>query len=152
MNSHANICNSYSAWLAFAIAIVSVLLATVICRSPLVRTTMTPEFNPKGYNLLDFPIREKSNLAIEIINPNSFKISIVGIGGTCGPGGCVEPVDFRPFELAAKQRATVTVEFKSPMNPGPIEVSLPVHFSSDRVRCTEIHFSGNSVEHIPAIK
>ncbi len=128
-----------------------VLFAISTSRGLLGRPTLLPKFSPEMFELSDYPCGERSRHVFEITNTNSFPIRIVGIGGNCGPGGCVEPVDFRPFELAAKQRATVTVEFKSPMNPGPIEVSLTVHFSSDRVRSTEVHFSGNSVELVPPV-
>lgn len=130
------------------IAVVSVC-AILIGRTPLGRSTHSLQLKPEIVELQDYPIGEKSIHMLEVINPNSFPIHIIGIGGSnCAPGGCVKPVDFRPIELGARQTATLAVEFSSHNKPGPIENSLPIYYSSDRVWSKEIRIVGKTVEKV----
>jgi hypothetical protein len=126
---------------AISTAFLSVLNST---RS--LKIVMPPQFDLHEIVLTDFPVDFKKRFDLGIENPNSFAIRIEGIAGSCGPGGCVAPVDFQPLILDPGARKSIILEFKSPPQPRPIETMLIFYFSSETVHYKELLLTGNAVD------
>ena len=131
---------------AVAIAIGLVILGIEIFKRQLPSHSVPPQFDLSEFTLPNFPVGEKKSLALGIHNTNSFPIRIVGIGGSCGPGGCVEATAFQALLMQPGEKKAVTIEFKAPMKPGPIEAMLVVYYSSMSLRSKDLFVKGNSVD------
>ena len=97
--------------------------------------------------LCNFPFGEVRDLSFNIRNPSFFGAAqIVGIRGSCGLG-CVEEEAFEPFKLEPGESKKLTVQFRSPKQPGPIEAAFSLFYTSNnRTRCKELWVRGNAVE------
>ncbi|MCU0713442.1 MAG: hypothetical protein MUC43_15390 [Pirellula sp.] len=131
-----------------SLGIVILLIAIWTGQYQPISTTIPLQFDESEFVQSDFPIREESMLALGIANPNPRSIRVLGIVGSCGKGGCVEAVDFHPFTVGSGGRETVKMEFKSPNEPGPIHVTLVVHYSldSNSVQSQPLVITGNAVD------
>jgi len=105
------------------------------------------EIESSELTLINFPFGEDRNLSFNVRNPSFFgSAQIVGLRGACGLG-CVEEVDFHPFQLKAGETKRMTVLFKSPRQPGRIEAAFSLfHTSNNGTRCKELCVRGNAVE------
>ena len=130
----------------FVAAALFVIACGLIGSSILTRSTSL-EIQSSELTLSDFPFGEDRMVSFGVNNPSFFgEAQIVGIRGACGLG-CVEDVDFQPFQLKCGETKKMTVLFKSPKQPGPIEAAFSLYYtSSNRTRCKELYFRGNAVE------
>jgi hypothetical protein len=131
---------------ALAIAIFVFVCLALLERPRRSTLLLQLKFDEQNLVITDFPINEKSNLVVGIQNPNSCDIRVVGIAGSCGLGGCAEPVDFESFILESGEQKSVTIEFKAPKLPGRIEVAMVVYYASDSVVSKEFLITGNAVD------
>ena len=115
--------------------------STILTRS----TTLAVEVS--GLTLTDFPCGQEKTLSFSVRNPSFFGAAqIVGFSGSCGRG-CVEDIDFQPFQLSPGESKQLTVNFRSSRQPGPIEVAFTLYFTtSNRTRHLELCVTGNAVE------
>jgi len=143
---HNHLIFKRAALLCGSLGIVIVLIAIWIGQWQPSSTTIPLQFDESDFVQSDFPVREKSMLTLGIANPNSRTVRVLGIVGSCGQGGCVEAVDFHPFMVGSGGRETVKMEFKSPNEPGPIHVTLVVHYSLDSVQSHPMVITGNAVD------
>ena len=95
----------------------------------------------------NFPIGEVRDLSFNVRNPSFFGAAqIVGIRGGCSLG-CVEEIAFQSFKLEPGESKRLTVQFKSPRTPGPIEVAFSLYYTSNnRTRRQELCVRGNAIE------
>ncbi|XZE19236.1 hypothetical protein SH449x_004551 [Pirellulaceae bacterium SH449] len=144
---HNHLIFKYAPLFCGSLGIVIILIAIWIGQIQLVSKTLPLQFDQSDLVQLDFPILENSMIELGITNPNSRSIRVLGIVGSCGRSGCVEAVDFHPFVVGSGGCETVKLEFKSPYEPGPIDVSLFVHYSlGDSVRSHPLAITGNAVD------
>ena len=128
------------------VAALFVLACGLIGPSILTRST-TLAVESSELTLTNFPIGEEKILSFSVRNRSFFGAAqIVGIRGACGQG-CVEEIDFQPFQLKPGESKRLSVLFKSPRQPGPIEVAFTLYFtSSNRTRILGLCVTGNAME------
>jgi hypothetical protein len=90
---------------------------------------------------LTLKIGEKAELTFDLQNPNSGPIKIVGIGGSCGLGGCVEPKDFQPFTVEAHGSKSIAITLES-KKAGPFETVLTIYYATESVRSVKVTVKG----------
>ena len=134
----------------FVYGFVATALIVVACGligSKILTRTTTLEFESSEFTLNNFPFGEERKLSFSVHNPSFFGAAqVVGIRGACGLG-CVAEVDFEPFQLKSGETRKMTVLFRSPREPGPIEAAFSLYYtSSNRTRCKELCVRGNAIE------
>ena len=122
----------------FVAAALFIFACGLIGSTILTRSTSL-EIESSELTLSDFPFGEDRMVSFGVHNPSFFGVTqVVGIRGACGLG-CVEDVDFEPFQLKSGETKKMTVLFKSPKQPGPIEAAFSLYYtSSNRTRCKEL--------------
>lgn len=130
----------------FVAAALFVLACGLIGSTILTRSTSL-EIESSELTLINFPFGQEKNLSFNVYNPSFFGAAqVVGLRGACGLG-CVEEVDFQPFQLKPGETKRLTVKFKSPREPGQIEAAFSLYYTSNnRTRCKELCVRGNAVE------
>lgn len=123
------------------------IFACGLIGSTILTRSTSLEIASSELTLSDFPFGEDRIVSFSVHNPSFFGVTqVVGIRGACGLG-CVEDVDFEPFQLKSGETKKMTVLFKSPKQPGPIEAAFSLYYtSSNRTRCKELCIRGNAVE------
>lgn len=117
--------------------------ATVSGRqSPLSNQTMPPKIELPEFTL---KIDDKADFTFDLQNPNSHPIRIVGIGGSCGLGGCVEPKEFQPFTVEAHGNKSIAITLES-KKPGPLETVLTIYYGTESVRSVKVMVKGSVEE------
>lgn len=117
--------------------------ATVSGRqSPSPNQMMPPKIELPEFTL---KIGDKADFTFDLQNPNSHPIRIVGIGGSCGLGGCVEPKDFEPFTVEAHGSKSIAITLES-KKPGPFETVLTIYYGTESVRSVKVMVKGSAEE------
>lgn len=132
----------------FVFRLLLIVTATFVCGligSKMLTQTIHVESSELTLN--NFPTGTETDLSFSIQNPSFFGvIEIVGIHGSCGQG-CVEEAGVQPFQLEPRQSKRLTVKFKSPQQPGPIDAEFFLYFTSfSRTRIQRVVVCGNAIE------
>ncbi|MFN3192167.1 MAG: hypothetical protein ACE361_16765 [Aureliella sp.] len=83
----------------------------------------------------------KADFSVALQNRNPHPIRIVGIGGSCGLGGCIEPKNFQPCKVEAHGSKSITVALK-PNKPGRFEAELTIYYGVESVRSVSLVVEG----------
>ena len=139
-----------SRYLRFAIqlgATAIVVFASGLIGSKVLTQSTSIEVGESELILNDFPLGENKSISVNVRNPGFFgKVQVVGFGGSCGLG-CVEEVDFKPFQLEPGETKKLSMLVKSPRQPGPIEAAFTLFYTSNNgTRRKELCVRGNAVE------
>ena len=137
----------YKRFVSRFVAAALFVFASGLVGSKMLTRSTTLEIDSSELTLSNFPFGQEKNLSFNVHNPSFFGAAqIVGLRGACGMG-CVEEVDFQPFQLKPGETKRLTVQFKSPREPGPIEAAFSLYYTSNnRTRCKELCVRGNAVE------
>ncbi len=123
------------------------VFASGLIGSKILTRSISLDVESSELTLSNFPFGEVRDLSFNVHNPSFFGAAqIVGIRGSCGRG-CVEEIAFQSFKLEPGESKRLTVQFKSPRTPGPIEVDFSLYFTSNnRTRGKKLCVRGNAVE------
>lgn len=109
---------------------------------PSPKQTMPPQFELPEFTL---QIGGKADFSLDLRNPNSYPIRIVGIAGSCGLGGCVESKDFQPFILEAGASKSISIALES-KKPGLLETVLTIYYARESVQSVKVMVKGRVEE------
>ena len=137
----------YKRFVSRFVAAALFVFACGLIGSKLLTRSTSLEINSSELTLNNFPFGEVRDLSFNVHNPSFFGAAqIIGIRGACGLG-CIEEVEFQPFKLEPGETKRMTVLFKSPRQPGPIEAAFTLYYTSNnRTRRQELCVRGNAIE------
>lgn len=103
----------------------------------------TKQMAPPQFELPEFTLQlgKKAEYSLSLRNPNSYPLRIVGIAGSCGLGGCVEPKEFQPCIMDAGASKSITVALTS-KKPGPLETALTIYYGTESVQSVKVLIKG----------
>ncbi len=103
----------------------------------------TRQMAPPQFELPEFTLQlgNKADYSLNLRNPNSYPLRIVGIAGSCGLGGCVEPKEFHPCVMDAGASMSVAIALES-KKLGPLETALTIYYGTESVRSVKVLFKG----------
>ena len=130
-----------------SVVVAIVVFASGLIGSKILTRSTSLDVESSELTLSNFPIGQVRDLSFNVHNPSFFGAAqIVGVGGSCSLG-CVEETAFQSFKLEPGESKRLTVQFKSPRTPGPIEVDFSLYYTSNnRTRRKELCVRGNAVE------
>lgn len=116
----------------------------IVRHSPTQSTCL--EFDAEQLGTLSVPVGSEQQVSFVVSNPCNHPVRIVGIGATCGMNGCIERFDPVTCTLDAGEKRAISAVFKSPREPGPIDLEFTVHYASDKTQQHSVVVQGTAFD------